>query len=78
LLGFFSEQSFFAVADKLFLSLLGAFAKLPKVIISFAMSVCPPVRPSVRMQKLGSHWSDFHEIRFYILLTVHHVIILGK
>ena len=46
LLGFFSEQVFFAAAGKLFLSFLGAFAKFLKVIISFAMSVFPPIRPS--------------------------------
>jgi hypothetical protein len=24
--------------------------------------VCPSVRPSIRMEQLGSHWSDFHDI----------------
>ena len=28
----------------------------------FCLSVCPPVRPSVYMGQLGSHWTDFHEI----------------
>ena len=37
---------------------LGAFAKLRKATISFVMSV----RPSVRLEQLGSHWRDFHEI----------------
>ena len=37
---------------------LGTFAKLGKATISFVMSVCP----SVRMEQLGSHWTDFHEI----------------
>jgi hypothetical protein len=37
---------------------LGAFAKLRKATINFVMSVCP----SVRMEQLGSHWADFHEI----------------
>ena len=37
---------------------LGAFAKLRKETISFVISV----RPSVRMEQLGSHWTDFHEI----------------
>jgi hypothetical protein len=36
--------------------LLGAFAKLRKAVISFVMSV--------RMEKLGSHWADFHKIRY--------------
>ena len=38
-----------------------AFAKLRKATIFFVMSV----RPSVRMEKLGSHWSDFHEILYF-------------
>jgi hypothetical protein len=38
--------------------ILGAFAKLRNVTISFVMSVCP----SVRMEQLGSHWTDIHEI----------------
>ena len=37
---------------------LGAFAKLHKATISFVMSVCS----SVRIEQLGSHWTDFHEI----------------
>jgi hypothetical protein len=36
--------------------LLGTFAKLLKATISF-MSVYP----SVRMEQLGSHWTDFDE-----------------
>jgi hypothetical protein len=28
------------------------------------MSVRPSVRPSVRMYKRGSHWTDFREIRY--------------
>ena len=38
--------------------LLGAFAELRKATISFVMSV----RSSVLVGKLGSHWTDFHEI----------------
>jgi hypothetical protein len=45
---------------------LGAFANLRKATITFVMSVCLPVRPSVclyvRMEQLGSHWTDFLEI----------------
>jgi len=37
---------------------LGVFAKLRKATISFVMSV----RPSVCMEQLGSHWTDFDEI----------------
>jgi len=39
-------------------SFSGAFAKLRKATIIFAMSV----RLSVRVEQLGSHWTDFHEI----------------
>ena len=39
---------------------LGAFAKLRRTNISFyVMSVCLLL---VRMEQLGSHWTDFHEI----------------
>jgi hypothetical protein len=47
--------------------ILGVFAKLRQVTISFVMwmSVCLsarlPVYLSVRMEQLGSHWTDFHE-----------------
>ena len=36
-------------------SVLDAFAKSRKVTISLVMSVCLSVRPSARMQQLGSH-----------------------
>jgi hypothetical protein len=38
--------------------IFGAFTKSLKVIIGFAMSV----RPTVRMEQLGSHWTDLHKI----------------
>jgi len=41
----------------------GAFAKLWKATISF-MSV----RPFVRMENFGSHWSDFHDFCISIFL----------
>jgi hypothetical protein len=44
---------------------LGAFAKLRRATISFVISVCLSVLPSVRMEQLGSHWTDFHGI-FYV------------
>jgi hypothetical protein len=48
------------------LNYLGAFAKLRKATISFVMlvsqSVNLSVRPSARMEKLGSRWTDFSEI----------------
>jgi len=56
--------------------ILGALTKLRKATVSFVLclsvclpsrpSVCPPAHaplcPSVRMQHLVSHWTDFHEI----------------
>jgi hypothetical protein len=45
---------------------LGEFAELRKTTISFSMSVCLSVcisfSLSVRMECLGFHWTDFHEI----------------
>ena len=37
-----------------------AFAKLGKATLEFR-HVCPSVRPSVRMEQLGSNWTDFSE-----------------
>jgi hypothetical protein len=45
-------------------SFLGAFAKLRKVTISFVMSVCP----YVETERLGSHWTDFHELWYFSVL----------
>jgi len=39
-------------------TVLGAFAKLRKATISFAMSALV----SVRIEPLGSHWTDIREI----------------
>jgi hypothetical protein len=44
-------------------TLLGALAKLHKVILSFVMYVPMSVRSSVRIEQFGSHWTDFHENR---------------
>jgi hypothetical protein len=38
------------------------FAKLRKWFISFVMSVCTSVRPSIRVQNLCSHLAHSHEI----------------
>jgi hypothetical protein len=46
-------------------SFIGALAKLRKVTISFAVSVCP----SVHTGKFGSHWTDLHEIWFLSFLS---------
>jgi hypothetical protein len=47
---------------------LGALAKLRKAPESCLHHVCPSlcmsVRPSLRMEKLGYHWTDFHEILY--------------
>ena len=40
---------------------LGAFVKLLKVTASFVMSVRPSICPSVRIEQLRYHWTDFHE-----------------
>jgi hypothetical protein len=49
-------------------STLEIFRRVPKISKSkyylcyVCLSVCLSVRPSARMQQLGSHWTDFHEI----------------
>jgi hypothetical protein len=52
-----SSVSFFT-----FYRILGAFTELRKATIRFIMYVCPSVRPSVRMEEFGSHWTDFYDI----------------
>ena len=47
---------------------LGAFAKLPKTTICFVMSTHSSVRLSVRLEQLGSHWMNFHELRYLSVL----------
>ena len=42
--------------------ILGVVAKLRKATTSFVMSLCPLVRTSIRMEQLGPHWTNFHEI----------------
>ena len=41
--------------SKSHLPVIGAFAKLRKTTMSFVMSVMP-----VRLERLGSQWTDFH------------------
>jgi hypothetical protein len=55
---------------------VGAFEKLRRATISFAMSV----RPSVHMEQIGSHWTDFHEIWYLNIFrkTVEKIQILLK
>jgi hypothetical protein len=45
-------------------SVLGALAKLRKATISFIMSIRLSARPSFRTEQLGSHWTNFHVIRY--------------
>jgi hypothetical protein len=40
---------------------LSAFAESRKATVSFVISVCQSLCPSVRMFELGHHWNDFHE-----------------
>jgi hypothetical protein len=42
--------------------IVGAFVKLRKATGSFVASICLSVQPFVRMEQMGSHWTDFHEI----------------
>ena len=45
-------------------SFIDAFAKLRKTTIRFAMPVRLSLYPSVRMEQLSSHWTDFYEITY--------------
>jgi hypothetical protein len=47
-------------------AIYSAFAKLRIQTISFVMSVRPSVRPPVRTEPFGSHWTDFYEIWYLI------------
>ena len=44
------------------LSFLDTFAKLLKATIIVVKSVCPSVCLYVRMEQLGSRWTNFHEL----------------
>ena len=37
-----------------------------RLLASSCLSVCPSFHPSVRMEQLGSHWTDFHEICYLV------------
>jgi hypothetical protein len=45
-------------------SVLGALAKLRKATMSFVMSIRLSIRPSFRMDQLGCHWKNVHDIRY--------------
>jgi len=46
-----------------------------RLLASSCLSVCPCVRPSVRMEQLGSNWTDFHEISCWRIIrkSVHKI-----
>jgi hypothetical protein len=46
-------------------AVLRRVGKSAKATINFVMSVCPSVLPSVRVEQLGSHWTDFREIWYF-------------
>jgi hypothetical protein len=46
------------------MALIGAFTKLRKKRLE-ALSRLLSVRPPARMQQLGSHWTNFNEIRYF-------------
>ena len=55
-----SKPTFSSGFCDLCLSFLSSLATLRKASISYGMSVC--LCRSVRVEHLGSHWTDFHEI----------------
>jgi hypothetical protein len=52
------RQRYSDILPFILIRILGVFAKLRKATICLIMSVCP----SVCMEQLGSHWTDFHEM----------------
>ena len=50
--------------------LLGEFSKLRKATVSFVMYVRPSIRPSVRNEQLGYHWTDFHKTRYLRIFRI--------
>jgi hypothetical protein len=60
------------------LSVLGIFEKLGKTSIRFIMSVRPSGWLSVRLEQLGSHWTDFREILLLSIFRVEEIQVLLK
>jgi len=57
--------------SKLIIAFLGgAFTKLRRATITFVMSVHLPIRPSVRMERLDSHWTDLHNILYLSIFRI--------
>jgi hypothetical protein len=50
------------IVQEIYWKLLFIFRRVRKIVISDCL--LRRVRPSVRMEQLGSHWTDFHEILF--------------
>ena len=50
---------------------LGALPKLPQATVSFVVSVCL----SVRMEQLGSHWTNFHDIWVFFRNSVEEILL---
>jgi len=40
-------------------------------VLSFCLFVRPSVCPPARMEKLGSHWTDFHEISYWRIFRIY-------
>jgi hypothetical protein len=61
-----STNSDYFPVHHLMVFVFGAFAELRKATISFLMSVCHSVSPSVHLpahvEQPFPHWKDFHEI----------------
>jgi hypothetical protein len=58
---FFCNYSVVIAEVNDFFKFLGVLEKLRKATINFVISALPSFRPSVRMEQLGSHSTDFHE-----------------
>jgi len=41
-----------------------------RLLFSSSLSVCPFFPPSISMEQLGSHRTEFHKIRYLILFPV--------
>jgi hypothetical protein len=63
-----------AVERALNSAFLGTLAKLRKTTISYVMSV----RPSVRVEQLGSHWTDFRDYISILRKSVEKIQVLLK
>jgi hypothetical protein len=53
-----------------YVSFFGALAKLRNATIRFIQPLCRSVYPLVQVERLSSHWMDFHEIRYFSYLKI--------